>query len=161
MAEARGMGLAIEHGTSYIETERGRRQQNQQLSSPKNIKPTHMTHYHHGIIAAAAATTARDWARRPGTTKEADPGGDRRTTVGDNTVGDNELRAITIFAELRTPKLNLQRQSTMQIVRSILKAMYNKILLFKKNNYQSKHFYLRKHTIIRSLLRSRTMWQGR
>jgi hypothetical protein len=27
------------------------------------------------------------------------------------TVGENELRAITIFAELRTPKLNPQRQS--------------------------------------------------
>jgi hypothetical protein len=50
----------------------------QQPSSPKNIKPTHMTHYHCGITAAAAAT-AHDWVRCLGTTKEANLGGDRRT----------------------------------------------------------------------------------
>jgi hypothetical protein len=37
-----------------------------------------MTHYHRGITAAVVAT-AHDWVGCPGTTKEADLGGDRRT----------------------------------------------------------------------------------
>jgi hypothetical protein len=79
------------------------------------------------------------------------------------TVGDNEPRAITILPNYEHQNSIRKGNPQMRIVRSILKAMYKansqrQILLFKKNNYQSKHIYLRKHTIIRSLLRSRTMW---
>jgi hypothetical protein len=106
----RRVGLAIKHGTPYIETERGRRQQHQQLSSPAALQPQkYKAHTHDPTTTVGSQRWWRrqrvigSGAQEPRQRLTQAATGERHSRLGDPRPGETRARGQVSSGQRRPP----------------------------------------------------------